>query len=66
MYGLRNLQEMKWSILYNEVKDINQFDLNVTAIVEKVDFKKPYSSWKYLSVENQSSSFIINSFSYFM
>ncbi len=26
-----------------------------------IDFKKPYTSWKYLLIETQSSSFIVNS-----
>lgn len=30
-----------------------------------IDFKKPYTSWKYLLIENQSSSFIVNSIGFF-
>ncbi len=74
MYGLRNLQEMKWNILQDFVKNINfnvadmdfNLKINTTEIFSGVDFKKNYTSLKFLLVENQSSSFIVNSISFFI
>lgn len=56
---------MKWNILKDEVKTIDGLDLNFTTLISKIDFKKQYTSWKYLLVEGQSNSFLINSFSFF-